>query len=174
MAQLLVGTFLLSLMHALVPNHWVPLVAIGRAEGWSRGETLGMTAVAGAAHTASTILIGVGVGLLGYTLSAHYELITRVVAPAILVGLALVATLVLFKELLFISVDEETARAAGLPAARLRYLLLTLLALTVVSAIKLVGIVLVSAFLVIPAATAQILAPSVRVMMGLSIGFGLT
>jgi ABC-type Mn2+/Zn2+ transport system permease subunit len=91
-----------------------------------------------------------------------------------LVGSALVITLVLFKELLFISIDEETARASGLPAERLRFLLLTLLAVTIVSAIKVVGIVLVSAFLVIPAATAQLVAPSMRAMMGLSVAFALT
>ena len=84
---------------------------------------------------------------------------------AVLVGVSLLITLIFFKELLFISVDEETAKAAGLPSARLRYLLLTLIAVTIVSAIKLVGIILVSAFLVIPAATAQLLAPSMRAML---------
>jgi zinc transport system permease protein len=59
------------------------------------------------------------------------------------------------------------------PPTRLRYLLLTLLAVTIVSAIKVVGIVLVSAFLVIPAATAQLVAPSMRAMMGLSVVFAL-
>lgn len=91
----------------------------------------------------------------------------------VLVGGSLVAALAFFKELLFISVDEETARAAGLPAVALRYLLLTLIAVTIVSAIKVVGIILVSAFLVIPAATAQIVAPSVRWMLALSVAFAL-
>lgn len=91
------------------------------------------------------------------------------VLAAALVGVTLVIVFGLFKELLFVSVDEETARAAGLPATGLRYLLLTLLALTIVSAIKVVGIVLVSAFLVIPAATAQLVAPSMRAMLGLSV-----
>ncbi len=95
------------------------------------------------------------------------------VFAGILVGGTVLITVFFFKELLFVSVDEETARAAGLPAVRLRYLLLTLIALTIVSAIKVVGIILVSAFLVIPAATAQIIAPSVRSMLGLSVAFAL-
>ena len=95
------------------------------------------------------------------------------ILAAVLVGSVLTVTLLLFKELLFISVDEETARAAGLPATRLRYLLLTLIAITIVSAIKVVGIVLVSAFLVIPAATAQLVAPSMRAMLLLSVAFAL-
>jgi zinc transport system permease protein len=112
--------------------------------------------------------------LLGY-LFGNILLVRDVdlILAAVLVGSALVITLFFFKELLFISIDEETARASGLPAARLRYLLLTLLALTIVSAIKVVGIVLVSAFLVIPAATAQLVATSMRSMMALSVVFAL-
>lgn len=74
-----------------------------------------------------------------------------------------------FKEFLFLAVDEEAAQAAGLPASLLRYLLLTILALTIVAAMKLVGIVLVSAFLVIPAATGQAVAESVRGMLTVAI-----
>lgn len=79
------------------------------------------------------------------------------------VGLSLIAFY--FKELLFLGVDEEAAQAAGIPAVRLRFLLLTLLAVTIVAAVRLVGIVLVSAFLVIPAATGQALARSLRGML---------
>jgi zinc transport system permease protein len=112
--------------------------------------------------------------LLGY-LFGNILLVRDVdlLMAAILVGLVLLIIAFFFKELLFISVDEETARASGLPATALRYLLLTLLAVTIVSAIKVVGIVLVSAFLVIPAATAQLVAPSMRAMMALSIAFAL-
>ncbi|MEJ2503713.1 MAG: metal ABC transporter permease [Gemmatimonadota bacterium] len=112
--------------------------------------------------------------LLGY-LFGNILLVrdSDLILAAVLVGTSLVITLLLFKELLFISVDEETARAAGLPAERLRYLLLTLIAVTIVSAIKVVGIVLVSAFLVIPAATAQLVAPSMRAMLLLSVALAL-
>ncbi len=80
-----------------------------------------------------------------------------------LVGLGLVAYW--FKELLYLGVDEEAARAAGVPAVFLRFLLLTLLAVTIVASVRLVGIVLVSAFLVIPAATGQAVARSLRGML---------
>ena len=80
----------------------------------------------------------------------------------------------LFKEFLFWGVDEEGARAAGLPSTLLRYLLLTLLALTIVAAMKLVGIVLISAFLVIPAATGQAVAGTMRGMLGVALGSALT
>jgi hypothetical protein len=85
--QILLGSLLLSAIHAFIPNHWIPLVAIGRAEGWTRSETLATTAIAGLAHVTSTILIGVVAGLLGQELSTRYAAVTAVVAPSILIGL---------------------------------------------------------------------------------------
>jgi len=70
-------------------------------------------------------------------------------------------------------VDEEAARAAGVPAVGLRFLLLTLLAVTIVASVRLVGIVLVSAFLVIPAATGQAVARSLSGMLGIAVGSAL-
>jgi ABC-type Mn2+/Zn2+ transport system permease subunit len=82
-----------------------------------------------------------------------------------LAGVSLGVLALFFKEFLFLGVDEEAAKAAGLPAAFLSYLLLTILAVTIVAAMKLVGIIMVSAFLVIPAATGQTLGQSVRGMV---------
>jgi zinc transport system permease protein len=90
-----------------------------------------------------------------------------------LAGFSLGVLALLFKEFLFLGVDEEAAKAAGLPATFLNYLLLSTLAVTIVAAMKLVGIVLVSAFLVIPAATGQNLASSVRGMVAYSVGSAL-
>ncbi|MGD2122145.1 MAG: metal ABC transporter permease [Gemmatimonadota bacterium] len=87
----------------------------------------------------------------------------------LLTGFSLGTLALFFKEFLFLGVDEEAAKAAGLPATFLNYLLLSILAVTIVAAMKLVGIVLVSAFLVIPAATGQTLAASVRGMVVLSV-----
>ena len=90
MTQILLGSLLLSAIHALIPNHWIPLVAIGRAEGWSRSETLTFTGITGLAHVTSTILIGVVAGLLGHELSTRYAAVASVVAPAVLIGLGVV------------------------------------------------------------------------------------
>lgn len=87
-------------------------------------------------------------------------------------GLSLVVlgtVVFLFKELLFLSFDEEVARASGLPVTALWYLLLTCLALAVVAAIRVVGIVLVEALLVIPAAIGYQVAGGYRVMIGVSV-----
>jgi hypothetical protein len=90
LTQILLGSLLLSAIHALIPNHWIPLVAVGRAQGWSRSETLAFTGITGLAHVTSTILIGVVAGLLGYELSTRYSVVASVVAPAVLIGLGIV------------------------------------------------------------------------------------
>ena len=88
--QILIGSLLLSVVHAFIPNHWIPLVAVGKTEKWSRNETLWVTAITGGAHTISTILVGIIVGLVGYKLSSTHEFVTRVIAPLILVVLGVI------------------------------------------------------------------------------------
>jgi hypothetical protein len=90
LVQILIGSFALSLIHASIPNHWIPLVAIGKTENWSRSETLWITGITASAHTFSTILVGIIVGIAGYRLSSSYEFITGIVAPSILVTLGLI------------------------------------------------------------------------------------
>ncbi len=90
MIQVIIGSLLLSVVHALIPNHWIPLVALGRSENWSKKELLIITAITGFAHTASTIIIGIFVGFLGYELSTRYFSIISVVAPTILIVLGIV------------------------------------------------------------------------------------
>lgn len=60
-----------------------------------------------------------------------------------------------FRPLLLASIDEDGAFAAGVNVTRMRLLVLVLLALTVVVALKVVGILLVSALLVLPGAVAR-------------------
>lgn len=50
--------FLASLLHAVLPTHWLPFVAVGRAQGWSRAVTLAVVVLAGLAHIASTAVVG--------------------------------------------------------------------------------------------------------------------
>ena len=83
--QIIVGAFLLSILHASIPNHWLPLVALSRSEHWNEKQTMGITAIAGFAHTLSTIIIGIIVGILGYKLSESYSFIEGVIAPALLI-----------------------------------------------------------------------------------------
>ena len=96
-----------------------------------------------------------------------------VLPMAIFTVVALGTLTFFFKELLFMGVDPDSAQAMGIPVTFLRFLLLTLLAVTIVASVRLVGIVLVSAFLVIPAATGQAVARSLRAMLGVAVGAAL-
>lgn len=95
------------------------------------------------------------------------------VATALVLSGAVFLLLALFyKEFLYYVFDEHMAAASGVPVGLLHYLLLVMLALTVVVSVKVVGIVLVSAFLVIPGATARLLARSFNGMMAIAMALG--
>lgn len=158
-------------------------VAVSWIIGWitRKGEVSEDTAIGIFFPTA----MAMGVALISLSQTYRQELLGYLfgnilsVGPGDLPGLLLLAGVSLgvltlfFKEFLFLGVDEEGAKAAGLPSVFLNYLLLSILAVTIVAAMKLVGIVLVSAFLVIPAATGQALASSVRGMVAFSVAAAL-
>jgi manganese/iron transport system permease protein len=84
----------------------------------------------------------------------------------------LVTVAVLWKELLYSTFDPLGAAAAGLPVVRLEYLFLALIALTIVVSLQAVGIILVVAMLVTPAATAQLLSSSFGRLVSIAIVVG--
>ena len=77
-----------------------------------------------------------------------------------------------YKELLFTSYDPAMAAATGLPVAAFQYALLALVALTTVIAIQTIGVMLVVALLITPAATAQLLVRSLPAIMLLGAAIG--
>lgn len=88
--QIFLGSLLLSLVHATIPSHWLPLIAISKAEKWTERETITIATITAISHTASTVAIGIVVGLIGYKISEEYHHITHNVAPVILILLGLV------------------------------------------------------------------------------------
>lgn len=78
------------------------------------------------------------------------------------------------RPLISVAFDRDAAEAGGLPVAWLDYILLTALAVTVVLAVRVLGIVLASALLITPAATAYQLAANYRGMLVLSTVTGVT
>ncbi len=123
--------------------------------------------------------------LLGYLLGNVLAIgVGDLIQVAILGAIVLAIVLAIRKELLFATFDPLGAAASGLPVARLEYLLLALLGVTIVVSIQTVGIIMVVAMLVTPAATAQLLVirfgrimvvgvalASVSVVLGLYLSF---
>jgi len=98
------------------------------------------------------------------------------IGPGDLVGLLILGlgvigvVALLWKELLYATFDPLGAAASGIKVDRLEYLFLALVALTIVVSLQAVGIILVVAMLVTPAATAQMLTVRfVRLMVVASI-----
>jgi putative Mn2+ efflux pump MntP len=85
MLSIITGSLIISLLHAVIPNHWLPVVAIGKKEGWTLGETSRITFISGLSHVISTVLIGLLLGLIGEELAEHLDSFTHVIAPAILI-----------------------------------------------------------------------------------------
>jgi zinc transport system permease protein len=101
------------------------------------------------------------------------------VSPAdvwLIVGLGAIvgASLGLFyRQLLAITLHEDLARTSGVPVAALNLLLTVLTALTTVVAMRMVGVLLVSAMIVIPTLTGFALGRSFRQALGVAVGVAL-
>lgn len=85
MYSIFIGSLLLSLLHAVIPNHWLPILAIGRKDNWTLQEVTWVTFLSGLAHALSTIAIGIVLGMLGVQLANRIEYFTHFIAPAILI-----------------------------------------------------------------------------------------
>ncbi|MEB1807394.1 MAG: metal ABC transporter permease [Bacillaceae bacterium] len=89
------------------------------------------------------------------------------------VGVIVLTTVFLFyKELLVTTFDPTIAATFGLPNKLIHYMLMVLLTMTTVASLQTVGIVLVVAMLITPAATAYLLTNKLWLMIILSSGFG--
>lgn len=71
-----------------------------------------------------------------------------------------------------IGLDDESARVMGLPVDRLNALLAALTAATIVAATRIVGVLLVAALMVLPVASARLVARSQRATLGVAAGVG--
>ena len=91
---------------------------------------------------------------------------------AALGGLVVAAVLLLYRPLLAVALDEETARAAGLPVETLNLLLVCLTALLVVGGMRVVGLLLVAALMVVPVAAGSKVAHSFRATVWWAAGVG--
>lgn len=87
-------------------------------------------------------------------------------------ALVIVTILAFYKEFMVLSFDPLLARTLRLPASFLNYLLLLLIAITIVLSLQTVGIALMAAMLVIPAATAQLLTRRLPMMMAMAATIG--
>nr|WP_221473820.1 metal ABC transporter permease [Planomonospora venezuelensis] len=147
----------------------------------ARGRTSGDVALALLFYggiAGGVLLISLAPGGSNATLMSYlFGSISSVTAQDVLV-IALLAVAVLLvvtvfgRELFVLCQDEEVARASGLPVRFLSLLIAVTAALTVVVAMRVVGLLLVSALMVIPVATGQQLTRGFRSTILLAMLFG--
>ncbi|MGQ0810200.1 MAG: metal ABC transporter permease [Nitrospiraceae bacterium] len=170
---------------------WPPMalaILFGLATVWITGviEEKGrmkLDVSIGILYTATMALAILFIGLMksynaevyGYLFGSVLSVSSEELRMILLLSLLVLGLIVLFsKELYFIAFDQEMAEASGVPARRMFFLLLTLVALTVVISLKTVGAILVFAMILIPASTAYQLTHSLFRMTAYSVMIGTT
>lgn len=148
-----------------------------RSRGTAQGDlALAMIFYGGIAG--GVVLVGLGgsldVNLFAYLFGSILTVGPSEVWVAVVLGAGIIATVAACGRALFaMAVDEEWARVAGVPVGALNTVLAILVAVTVVAAMRVVGILLVAALMVVPVATAQLLARSQRGILGWSVAVGM-
>ena len=134
------------------------LVWLQSHKTWSSDTVLGLLSHSALACglIAVTFLTGIRVDLMAY-LFGDILAVTRIDIIWIWVGAAAITAIIvgLWRSLIALTVNEETALAEGIPARPVQIAFVILIALTVALAMKIVGILLITALLIIPPATAR-------------------
>lgn len=85
MYQLLAGTIIISVLHALIPSHWLPLVSLAKAQKWNEKETIRISMYLAFSHVFSTILLGLLIGSLLAGFQQAFEHGLHFIGPLVLV-----------------------------------------------------------------------------------------
>ena len=147
-----------------------------RARGSASGDVaLALFFFSGIA--AGVVLVGLGGGLdanlLVYLFGQPLTVDDFEIAVILGLGAGIVLVVLFLRRVLFAVVtDEEWSRVAGLPVGFVNALLAVLIAVSVVAAMRIVGILLVAAMMVLPVASGQLLARSFRGTLWSSVVIG--
>jgi zinc transport system permease protein len=152
------------------------VIEILRSRGRATGD-LALALVFYGGIAAGAIMVGKagvsGERVENYLFGSILHLETGDLLTIIGLGLAVLATLVGIGRVLFaITLDEEAARVTGLPVDACNLALSVLVAVTIVAAMRVLGILLVAAMMVLPVATSRLVARSFRRTVVIAVGVG--
>lgn len=155
---------LTALVAALIGGVVVELIrARGRTSGDLALAIIFYGGIAGGVVIVSQAPAGTSANLDAYLFGAITTTSTGDVQVfALLTALVLLAVHGFGRHLFVVGGDEEYARASGLPVLRLNLLLSVVTSVTVVVSMRVVGLLLISALMVVPIATAQLVTRSFR------------
>ena len=116
---------------------------------------------------------GFDAGVLTYLFGQPLTVDGAEIVSILVLGVVIVAVVVVMRRLLFAVVtDEDWSRMAGLPVDAANFALAALTACAVVASMRIVGILLVAAMMVLPVASGQLLARSFTGTLAWSVGVG--
>lgn len=144
--------------------------------------------ISGEASVAVLLSSGIAVGLILISLSGGFNvdilsflfgsiLLVSVEDTVLILGLTgiiLIIILLLYRELIYSTFNEEQAKVSGVPVDKINYLIVFIAGVTVVTSIQLVGLLLISALFVIPNVTAIMYGRSFKQTAILSIAFAIS
>jgi zinc transport system permease protein len=156
-----IWTALIAAVAGAIVVEW--LRSHGRASGDLALAMIFYGGIALAVVVASRTPEGSSVNIVPYLFGSILTVTASDVRVIVVLGVVIVATLLLAGRALFaIVLDEESARVAGLPVDALNTLLAALTAVTIVAAMRVVGVLLVAALMVLPVAASRLVARSFR------------
>lgn len=180
-AALLGVTLALALDLPVVLGVAAMAVAMALTVAVASGRTYAMDTMLGVASHAAlaaglvalSFLTGVRVDLMGY-LFGDILAVTRGDLAVIYAGGALVTTLIAWRwrDLLIATINPDLAAASGIDAGRERLILTLALAVLVAVSLKVVGALLITAMLIVPAAAARAFARTPEEMWGFAVATG--
>jgi zinc transport system permease protein len=144
--------------------------------------------ISGEASIAVLLSSGIAIGLILISISGGFNVdifsflfgsillvsVEDTVLVLGLTGIILIVILLLYRELIYSTFNEEQAKVSGIPVEKINYLIVFIAGITVVTSIQLVGILLISALFVIPNVTAIMYGRSFKQTALLSIVFAVS
>ena len=144
--------------------------------------------ISGEASVAVLLSSGIAIGLILISISGGFNvdifsflfgsiLLVSVEDTVLILGLTgiiLIVILLLYRELIYSTFNEEQAKVSGIPVEKINYLIVFIAGITVVTSIQLVGILLISALFVIPNVSAIMYGRSFKQTSILSMAFAVS
>lgn len=143
--------------------------------------------ISGDASIAVLLSSGIAIGLViigfsgGFTIDIFSFIFGSILLVSVnntvlilsLTGVILIVILLLYRQILYSTFNEEQAKVSGIPVEKINYLIVFMAGITVVTSIQLVGVLLISALFVIPNVTAIMYGKGFKPTAIISISFSI-
>lgn len=153
---------------------WALLLCYINRKGVASADTI-ISVFSSTAIALGLVILSRGGGFAKYSSYLLGDILAVTADDIIMLAVALVIVaavwVLLYNRLLLVSLSPSLAASRGINTAVYEYVFSVLLALVVMLSIRWVGIMLINAFLILPAAAARNLAHSVRCHMAITLGF---